>query len=110
MNTKDLIELDLDRLRRLSLGTVSITNQTDVQITYQICLADSHEPSKVIETTGKVQALFGPRLLSSGTHIGDNGGNCVTARVCLQYSKLTKNQPAMASAIKSFLQRAKDAP
>lgn len=105
MNTKDLIELDLDRLRRLDLGSVSVTNQTDVQITYQLCLHDSHDPSKVVEATGKVQQIFGPRLLSSGSFI-DDGGNCVTARVCLQFSKLTKNTPAMAS-IKSFLLRAK---
>ena len=106
MNTKDLIELDLDRLKRLGLGEVSITNQTDVQITYQLCLADSHDPSKVIEATGKVQTLFGPRLLSSGSFVGEAGGNCVTARVCLQYSKLIKNTPNMAST-QSFLSRAR---
>lgn len=106
MITKDLIELDLDRLRRLGLGSVEILNQTDVQITYKLTLKDSHNPSKVIEATGKVQQLFGPRLLSSGSFVDEeHGNNCVTARVCLQFSKLTVNAPAMAS-VKSFLMRA----
>lgn len=105
MKTSDLIELDLDRLRRLGLGFVTVTNQTDIQITYELRLKDSSDPSKVVEATGKIQNLFGPRLLSSGSHMDAHTGNCVTARVCLQYSKLTKNDPGLVS-VKSFMQRA----
>ena len=106
MKTSNLIELDLDRLRRLNLGAVSISNQTDIQITYELRLSDPADPTKVVEATGKIQTIFGPRLLSSGSHTDEHSGNCVTARVCLQYSKLTKNEPNMAS-VKSFLARAK---
>lgn len=106
MKTSALIALDLDRLRRLNIGQVSITNQTTTEIKYEIKLADAADPSKVIEVTGKVQHLFGPRLLSSGSHADEHNGNCVTARVCLQSTQLYKNEPTMAS-VQSFLQRAK---
>lgn len=113
MNQQQLIELDLDRIKRLGLGKVSILEQSDVQVKYELKLADPMNPSAPIDAIGKIQALFGARLLSAGSHIDKENGNCVDARVCLQDSRLTVNQPAMASAIKatamvrSILYRAK---
>ncbi len=98
MNTQQLIELDLDRLKRLNLGAVRVAAQSDLQATYEIKLSDSHAQGKVIEATGLVQALFGPRLLSSGSN-SDNGYSCVTAKVCLQDAQLEINNPKTAAVL-----------
>lgn len=107
MNPLALIALDLERINRLKLGEVTIIDQSEEQIKYQVKLAGDQDRSAVVSATGKLQNLFGPRLLSSGSHIGPEG-NVVEARVCLIESQLSMGAPeSVEVSVTSFLARAK---